>query len=57
MSSAFLLGLILGVATAHEYFPEKCPEFTPMQGFDWDQVMLYNLSFYQNVPLGIQAFK
>jgi len=37
MSSAFLLGLILGVATAHEYFPEKCPEFTPMQGFDWDQ--------------------
>merc|ERR1711936_725987 len=37
MSSAFLLGLILGVATAHEYFPEKCPEFTPMQAFDWDQ--------------------
>merc|ERR1711936_1555642 len=37
MSSAFLLGLILGVATAHEYFPEKCSEFTPMQGFDWDQ--------------------
>merc|ERR1712243_70424 len=32
-----LLVLLAGVATAHEYFPEKCPSFTPMQGFDWDK--------------------
>merc|ERR1712192_2195 len=39
MGSACYLGLVLlaGVANAHEYFPEKCPAFTPMQGFDWDQ--------------------
>merc|ERR1712173_543199 len=36
-SSSHLLVLLAGVATAHEYFPEKCPEFQPMQGFDWDQ--------------------
>merc|ERR1712179_366183 len=36
-SSSHLLVLLAGVATAHEYFPEKCPSFTPMQGFDWDQ--------------------
>merc|ERR1712244_37435 len=35
--AAYLLVLLAGVATAHEYFPEKCPSFTPMQGFDWDQ--------------------
>merc|ERR1712061_302631 len=35
--ASYLLVLLAGVATAHEYFPEKCPSFTPMQGFDWDQ--------------------
>jgi len=39
MGSACYLALVLlaGVANAHEYFPEKCPAFTPMQGFDWEQ--------------------
>merc|ERR1712130_544221 len=35
MGSASYLLLLL--ANAHEYFPDKCPSFTPMQGFDWDQ--------------------
>merc|ERR1712037_174369 len=34
---SYLLVLLAGLATAHEYFPEKCPSFTPMQGFDWEQ--------------------
>jgi len=37
MGSSALFVLLAGVATAHEYFPEKCPSFTPMQGFDWDK--------------------
>merc|ERR1712177_50423 len=32
-----LVLMVAGLASAHEYFPEKCPEFEPMQGFDWDQ--------------------
>merc|ERR1712241_1204365 len=36
-SSSHLLVMVAGLATAHEYFPEKCPSFTPMQGFDWNQ--------------------
>merc|ERR1712211_171206 len=37
-SACFPLVLLLAsVATAHEYFPDKCPEFQPMQGFDWDK--------------------
>ena len=40
-SACYLLVLLAGLANAHEYFPEKCPAFTPMQGFDWDQVTLY----------------
>merc|ERR1712032_692384 len=36
-SACYLLVLLAGLASAHEYFPEKCPAFTPMQGFDWDQ--------------------
>ena len=39
-SACHLLVLLAGLANAHEYFPEKCPSFTPMQGFDWDQVTL-----------------
>ena len=39
-SACYLLVLLAGLASAHEYFPEKCPAFTPMQGFDWDQVTL-----------------
>ena len=39
-SASYLLLLLATLANAHEYFPEKCPSFTPMQGFDWDQVTL-----------------
>ena len=38
MGSFLLILMVAGLASAHEYFPEKCPEFEPMQGFDWDQV-------------------
>ena len=38
MGSYLLVLMVAGLASAHEYFPEKCPEFEPMQGFDWDQV-------------------
>merc|ERR1712107_173276 len=37
MGCYLLVLLVAGLASAHEYFPEKCPEFQPMQGFDWDQ--------------------
>ena len=39
MQSVLLL-VALGplVALGHEYFPGACPKFTPMDGFDWDQV-------------------
>merc|ERR1712062_578680 len=37
MGSYLLVLMVAGLASAHEYFPEKCPEFEPMQGFDWDQ--------------------
>merc|ERR1712211_143766 len=37
MGCHLLVLLVAGLASAHEYFPEKCPEFQPMQGFDWDQ--------------------
>ena len=47
-SACYLLVLLAGLASAHEYFPEKCPAFTPMQGFDWDQVTLY-LQFFQKL--------
>jgi len=36
-SASYLLLLLANLANAHEYFPDKCPSFTPMQGFDWDQ--------------------
>jgi len=36
MSLLHLLPL-LALASAHEYFPDSCPAFTPMDGFDWDQ--------------------
>ena len=42
---SYLLVLLAGLATAHEYFPEKCPSFTPMQGFDWEQVGFFSKSF------------
>ena len=38
MGSYLLVLMVAGLASSHEYFPEKCPEFQPMQGFDWDQV-------------------
>jgi len=37
MGSYLLVLMVAGLASSHEYFPEKCPEFEPMQGFDWDQ--------------------
>jgi len=37
MGCHLLVLMVAGLASAHEYFPEKCPEFEPMQGFDWDQ--------------------
>ena len=40
---SYLLVLLAGLATAHEYFPEKCPSFTPMQGFDWEQVGMFKI--------------
>ena len=39
MGSYLLVLMVAGLASSHEYFPEKCPEFQPMQGFDWDQVL------------------
>ena len=39
MGSYLLVLMVAGLASSHEYFPEKCPEFEPMQGFDWDQVL------------------
>jgi hypothetical protein len=33
-----LVGLV-GLASAHEIYPGKCPEFTPMENFKWDKVM------------------
>ena len=41
MGSFLLVLMVAGLASSHEYFPEKCPEFQPMQGFDWDQVWLH----------------
>merc|ERR1712013_272509 len=37
MGYHLLVLMVAGLASSHEYFPEKCPEFQPMQGFDWDQ--------------------
>merc|ERR1712083_808168 len=37
MGCHLLVLMVAGLASSHEYFPEKCPEFEPMQGFDWDQ--------------------
>merc|ERR1712007_91508 len=37
MGSYLLVLMVAGLASSHEYFPEKCPSFTPMQGFDWEQ--------------------
>merc|ERR1712012_1367590 len=37
MGCYLLVLMVAGLASSHEYFPEKCPEFEPMQGFDWDQ--------------------
>ena len=41
MGCHLLVLMVAGLASSHEYFPEKCPEFQPMQGFDWDQVWLH----------------
>jgi len=32
-----LLALAAGPGSAHEIYPGKCPDFTPMQGFDWEK--------------------
>ena len=33
-----LLLLLAGLASCHEIYPGKCPEFTPMDEFKWDKV-------------------
>ena len=34
----FIISCLVYHVSCHEYFPGKCPTFTPMDGFDWDQV-------------------
>jgi hypothetical protein len=59
---AVLLLLLLGVvlSSCHEIYPGKCPEFTPMEKFNWDKVRikkitestpLNNLRFYYTFPV------
>jgi len=31
------LAVLAGVVAAHEMYPGKCPDFSPMQGFDWER--------------------
>merc|ERR1711915_398876 len=33
----FIVSCLVYHVSCHEYFPGKCPTFTPMGGFDWDQ--------------------
>merc|ERR1711915_1020916 len=33
----FIISCLVYHVSCHEYFPGKCPTFTPMDGFDWDQ--------------------
>merc|ERR1719232_2502561 len=35
--SLSLLVIAVVAVSGHEYFPGKCPTFTPMSGFDWDK--------------------
>jgi hypothetical protein len=42
---AMLLLLLLGVvlSSCHEIYPGKCPEFTPMEKFNWDKVSIQKI--------------
>jgi hypothetical protein len=43
---AVLLLLLLGVvlSSCHEIYPGKCPEFTPMEKFNWDKVSIQKIT-------------
>merc|ERR1712213_263755 len=32
-----IITMMMTLVTCHEYFPGQCPNFTPMQDFDWDK--------------------
>merc|ERR1712025_123764 len=37
MRETSLLYLFFPSVLGHEYFPGKCPKYTPMEGFEWDK--------------------
>ena len=38
MSKCLVFVLLPIIIESHEYNVGKCPQYTPMQGFDWDKV-------------------
>jgi hypothetical protein len=44
MGAVLLLLLLCAVlSSCHEIYPGKCPEFTPMEKFNWDKVRIQKI--------------
>jgi len=37
LHASLLVSCLVGASLAHDIYPGKCPDFTPMKGFDWEK--------------------